>query len=513
MDEKRPKAGAVILTGSAASLLANLIDLVFSLLILPLMVAALGKEHYGIWTLIGQTIGFLVLSNLGVSNSVGRFVARARAAADERQLAAVVSTSLALMALSGGLIFAVSLLLVAPLPGWLGIQPVDTDLARAVFLISASGLALALPLRIGAGILSGYQRYGWVNGMGALYSLLRVAGVLALLALGAFNLISLAVMMAAASVLQYFLLIIVSLRVAGGGRRLWGRPAWPLAKEVLSLGLASMVMTSSSSIYREGIVLAIGPLLGVGAAGVYGVVLTIVMRISGLISQIGNPLLTLASEAQARGDIKQLRALSDGVLRVTFALGVSAAAGLAVYGEPALRLWLGRSDWTPADFEAAAAALTLMAVALAVGLPMLAARSLLQGVGRHWAVSWGFLAASLAGLALAVVGMRAGWGILAAAAGWALVLLAQGLLIYPPMLLKTLEQRATALLWAAYLPGLLVGLAVWGTAAGMAALFPPVGVANVALGAGTGFAVGLVGLALVSQYLRNRLLKVLARKK
>ncbi len=512
MIEKRPNPSAVILTGSAASLLGNLIDLVFSLLVLPLMVAALGKEQYGIWTLVGQTISFLILSNLGVSNSVGRFVARARAAEDAHQLAAVTSTSLFLMALSGGAIFLVSLFIVGPLPGWLGIQPADYALARAVFLISASGLALALPLRIGAGVLTGYQRYGWVNGMQAVYSLLRVALVLGLLAFNAFTLISLAIAMAVASLVQYLILLAVAGRVGGGWRRLWARPDLPLAKEVLGLGLASMVMAFGSSIYREGIVLAAGPLLGAGAAGVYGVVLTLIMRISGLISQIGNPLLTLASEAQGRGDIKQLRALSDGVLRVTFALGASAAAGLAVYGEPALRLWLGRSDWTNADYEAAAAALTLMAAALAVGLPQLAARSLLQGVGKHWAVSWGFLAASVAGLALAVGLMAGGWGIRGAAAGWALVLLAQGTLIYPPMLMKTLAQSLVDLLRAAYLPGLLVGLAVWGAAAGMAAILPPVGVQSVAVGAGVGFGVGVAGLALVSQYVRARLLRLLGRK-
>ncbi|MBI3159766.1 MAG: oligosaccharide flippase family protein [Chloroflexi bacterium] len=513
MDAKRPNASAVLVSGSAASLLANLIDLLFSLFILPLMVAELGKEHYGIWTLIGQTIGFLVLSNLGVSNAVGRFVARARARGDAEELNAVVSSSFLMMAFSGLVILLASLLLLGPLPGWLGIQPADHAAARVVFLINAGTLALALPMRIGAGILSGYQHYGLVNGMQTLYSLGRVAGVLALLAAGRLSLVPLAWALSAASLLQYLALLVIGLRIIGGVRPRLERASLPVAKEVLGLGLASMVLSSSSSLYREGIVLAAGPLLGPSTAGVYGVVLTVVTRISGLLSQLGNPLLTLASEAQARGDMKQLRALSDGVLRVTFALGVSAAAGLAVFGEPALRLWLGGTDWTPAEYQVAAQALTLMSAALAVGLPQLAARSLLQGVGKHWVVSWGFLLASLGGLGLAVWGMRNGWGLLGAAAGWSFVLLAQGVFIYPPMLLRALEQTPGALLRAAYLPGFLVGLAVWGASAGMAAWFPPGSPLNLLFGVGVGFLAGLAGLAAVSQYVRKRLLRILRIKK
>lgn len=109
--------------------------------------------------------------------------------------------------------------------------------------------------------------------------------------------------------------------------------------------------------------------------------------------------------------------------------------------------------------------------------------------------------------------MQQGWGILGAAAGWSLVLLAQGILIYPPMLLRALEQTPVARLRQAYLPGALVGLAVWGASAGMATGLPPSTILNLLLGVGVGLGVGLAGLAIVSQFARNCLLRIFRKNK
>ena len=76
---------------------------------------------------------------------------------------------------------------------------------------------------------------------------------------------------------------------------------------------------------------------------------------------------------------------------MTFATSACIAVGLVMFGEPALRLWLHRSDWTDSDFTQAGRAIAIMGVALAIGLPQIGSRSTLQGVGRHWLVGGGVL--------------------------------------------------------------------------------------------------------------------------
>lgn len=503
----------VLISNLSSGTLATLLEFLFSILVLPILIAGLGKHQYGIWILIGQTMSFLILSDAGVSSALGRFLAQARGRDNPEQIAGLIATGLWLALLAGVGLAVLVLLVARPLPTWLELADPDMETARAIFLINGLTLAAVIPLRLSDGVLRGYQQYALINALRTGYTILRGLVVLGLAAAGLLSLHNLAYGFSAASLLFYFSMVVAAMRFTGKVQYSIPTGFADQTRQILGLGSSSILMTASASIYREGIVLAAGPLLGAAAAGVYGVALTIIMRISGLLSQIGNPLITLASEAQARGEMKELRALSNGVLRVTFALGASAAAGLAVFGEPVLRLWLGRSDWTDADFSAAAAALTLMGASLAIGLPQLAARSLLQGVGKHWAVSGGFLVASLAGLGLAVWGMQHGWGILGAAAGWSLVLLAQGIIIYPPMMLRVLEQSLVDMLRRAYLPGAGVGLAVWGASAGMAAAFPPDSTINLLLGVGVGLGVGLAGLALISQFVRNRLLRILRPNK
>lgn len=496
------RARTTIISNSVSATLAITVDLVFSLILLPLIVTALGKQDYGIWILIGQSMGFLILSDLGTASAMGRFIAQARGAKNKGQIDAVVSTGLILLVFVAAFVAFLTLVLRHSVPVWLGVDPGGLELAQAVFVITGLGLAVVIPLRVADSVLRGYQKYAAINVARVLYTILRASIVFLLLAFNQLSLLSLAGGFALASVCYYLSLALFAFRV-NNGVKFTITNFKNVSRALFDMGLASIFITTSANIYRDGILIAVGPLLGPAAVSVYGIALTLITRLSDLLSQIGNPMLTLASETSSQGANGKIRSISDGVMRVTFALGTSAAAGIAVYSEPVLRLWLGRSDWTASDYRVAALSMTLMGVALAIGLPQLAARSLLQGVGKHWLVARRFFIASSSGLLLAIILMNYNWGILGAAAGWSLVMILQGLVIYPPALLRYLHQSLNEMVLRVYLPGFLVGLGVFLTAYMAAFFLPPHNILNLLIGILLGLLASVLGLVIISQSIRN----------
>src|SRR5580700_5143913 len=73
-------------------LLAVVMALV-ALVTTPILTGHLGPQKYGIWILVGSTIAYLELLDLGLGGAVVSFVARLSAAGDEDGLDRTMSTS------------------------------------------------------------------------------------------------------------------------------------------------------------------------------------------------------------------------------------------------------------------------------------------------------------------------------------------------------------------------------------------------------------------------------------
>ena len=73
---KYKEVPSIIFSSTITGYTLKLLQFFVSIITLPLVVEALGKVQYGILVLIGQTVGFLAMTDIGVSNSIGRFISR-----------------------------------------------------------------------------------------------------------------------------------------------------------------------------------------------------------------------------------------------------------------------------------------------------------------------------------------------------------------------------------------------------------------------------------------------------
>lgn len=498
----------VVFTSTVTGTLAQVSFIVVRLITFPIIVSQLGKTEYGLWVLIGQSISFMALSELGISNAVSRFIARDKITRRPEDLNQLINTGVGLSLVVANLVILISIGLVFVLPNWLEIEQAYFTPVKWVLLISGISLSIQIPLRISFGILNGYQKYGLTNTLQIGLSLFNLAGVLLLLWTDQFGLILLGVVYFSASVLYHLSGLLTVKRVISGIRislRYYSKVA---AKELLGLGLSASLITAGSSFYRQGIVLATGKLLTIEEAGIYGVVFGLITLLTSFLTQLSLPLLTLASEIHAKEDLTQLERMMNRIMRVTFSLGGSAVVGLVFYGEEILRLWLHSSGWSSGEFHSAWVAMVIMGIGLAVGLPQLASRAILQGVGRHWQVTAGFFAASLAALMLSIILMRNGMGISGAALGWALVLILQGTVIYPPLITRFFKVKWWKMFPKAYLPGGVVCGLMALSCYLMKMLVPPTTVGLLALNIFVGLMVSGAGFFIISGFSLRQLRKL-----
>jgi hypothetical protein len=153
-----------------------------------------------------------------------------------------------------------------------------------------------------------------------------------------------------------------------------------------------------------------------------------------------------------------------------------------------------------------------MSVGMAIGLPQMVSRVTLQATGKHWLVTSSVLAASIVGLMVGVLTMTAGWGVLGAAMGWNLVLVFQGVFLFPPIICRFLGQSLKEMLLQAYLPGMGVGLFVLVVAWCLSVWLIPDNAVNMLLGMGLSGGLGCFAIVLASGQLNLVLTRLKLRR-
>jgi O-antigen/teichoic acid export membrane protein len=143
-----------------------LIPMVAAVVAIPLLVAGLGAERFGLLTLTWLVIGYFGLFDLGLSRALAQLVAERLGAEREDEIPAVVWTGLALT-LGFSLVGALLLALLAP---WLVYRVLEVPPALeregvAVFRIIAGVLPFVIGSTALAGVLEARQRFDLLNAL------------------------------------------------------------------------------------------------------------------------------------------------------------------------------------------------------------------------------------------------------------------------------------------------------------------------------------------------------------
>ena len=246
----------------------SVVLMALSFLITPFILRHIGQGAYGLWAIIGQVVGYIGLTDMGVGAALMTYASRSLRNSQAEELNQLSSTALIIQAALGllGLVIALS---VAPfLSRMIDTGGVDPRVLVVAVGLVALGWFVKTSLNTFDQLLVAHQRLHVNYLIGLASQLLRIVLVLILLTLGS-GLVGLAIAALAANIVFVWLTVIKLKRLAP---ELSIRPRHfepKLARELLKFSSWGMVGRFAATVIYNTDNLIVGVFLGAPAVTVY----------------------------------------------------------------------------------------------------------------------------------------------------------------------------------------------------------------------------------------------------
>lgn len=369
----------------------------------------LGQTTLGIWDFSWSLVAYFGLLEIGLGDSISRYVAGHRARNDVEGLNRSVSTialfqrSMGWLAMFFAVIIAWFLLpLFAPRLGD------ELGTARWVLLFQGAEIAIILSLSVYASVIAGCHRWDLQNTVTAVANGLVALGMIAVLLLGgglpALALVHCVIMVGSALARKHLMKrvcpeLVISRRLA----------SWPTLVEQARYGIKSLVPSIANLLSNQALSLLIVAFVGPASLAVFSRSRSLMTTMRSLAARFGMIVVPIASGLQARSDRAALREtlLTTPAIISSVALPVLIALGLL--GNDLLRLWMGPAYVQPG-------LLAILAMGTYATLIQEPVWSILCGMNCHGQPAVAKLVAAGVSTALLTVGLWGfHWGLLGAA--------------------------------------------------------------------------------------------------
>lgn len=333
-----------LLSGTAALFARGLVA-GSTLVSVPLVLDHLGRERFGLWMTLMALVAMLSFADLGIGNGLITLLAQA-SGADDRASAQrlLTSATFALTGITSALVAVV--IAVVPTVDWASLfnvtgEPATAEAGQATLLFAIVFL-LALPLTISQKVHLSYQE-GYVNafwqGAGAIMGLVGI--IIALHTGGGVP----AVVLAATG---GPLLALLGQTIFLFHNRRWLIPrlqSWNSQdlRRLSRLGLSFFVMQTVMAVAFASDNLIIANVLGPEDVAQYAVHAQPFIWIGGIAGVFLLPLWPAYGESMSRGDLEWSRSTLRKSIAVALVATVAPGLLLSVFGDRAIRLWVGNA--------------------------------------------------------------------------------------------------------------------------------------------------------------------------
>lgn len=431
------------------------------LIIPPMLLASLGKEGYGVWLLVGQVTAYLPILDLGVSSSVGRFVAKYNAKKDYGGLSRIISSSMFLFLVSSIFVIIITLIIWPNFSKFFNLSQEYFNIGRWLILLTGLGIAIDFPFRIGKGILQGIHRFDLMYLFRAFGAFLRLLFIIVLFGfLKCESLIILGVLAIGITILTDVIICKYAYHKSSNIIK-FKHTLVKLSslKEIWSLSLSTLLITIAALLFNQGQILGVGKINGTETVTIYAIPVMLLTYGSMVIAYIVGAFKPMASHMQALNEKKKLQKLNIGGVKISFIISLFIAIVAIAFGYPFFNIWLHASkDLSNADFIMMSNVLTIMVIGFAIGIPQNVTAKMLSGMEKQWFVALVSLTASSVGFCVGIVLMlKTHLGLYGMALGWITVFFIKGVLVLPINACRHFNINLLNYIKQAYLPPLGTG--------------------------------------------------------
>jgi O-antigen/teichoic acid export membrane protein len=352
-----------------------------SLFIMGAAIRLYGPEQMGIWIFATSLATYLALLDFGTASALPRILPRLRHSHGEAEINRIVSTAFGLALLAALLAITVFGFLNDYLLEMLMGTRITDPGQQIVLEITVLAALLAVPLRVGYGLLASLSRFDLYFGIDLIGVLARVALVFGVVVAWQAEMMVFALVATLPPLLANIAQFATGIRHAGV-RIGWRDVSFANLGDILSHTGASLLLTFSTMLLIQGGTLASAQ-LSLVAVTIFAIPLMLVTQAMSFGASTGALVAPVASALSVGGGDK-LREIVMGAIGASMSISVLVALSLYVVGPVFLQWWLAGDAVGQGALEEMRGVLNVLLVGALLIAPTSVARGVLLGTGSHW---------------------------------------------------------------------------------------------------------------------------------
>lgn len=332
------------LQGLASSYALTPIRIISQLLVVPAMLASVGKETLALWYLAAELVAYLNLVESGNSQAALRYAAMRRVTEGVNGVSKILSTLLLINVLIGVVVFVAAVPLSPWLAGWYELKPILAVQFIPFFSWVVGWVALRFSLRLFSMVLRGIQEQATADfalGVGLVVKLCTILlclqfdlGLLSLI-FGEYSATVVEMVLSLRFINSHCPGIRISLSLVSREEL---RGCFSYSTQLLLLSIPSLIINNSSS-------MIIAKLYGPLEVTIYNVTLVAAKQAGALLTSVTPVLMPALCELYALEDRKKLSMIVRKIMPSLIIVNLIVFCIVGLLTEPFVGVWVGQDKF------------------------------------------------------------------------------------------------------------------------------------------------------------------------
>ena len=317
----------------------HVIGLAVGLILMPFVLGVLGDAKYGLWIFINSIVGYSGLLNLGLGQTISRYVATHHAKGEREELNRVVNVIGAVYLVMGVIALGIASVIAWLSPSLWPSTTIPTAELTWVILILGINVAVSITGSVFGGVLVGMQRFDLERGITVTSGLVRFVLTLVFLQQD-WGLLILALIFLMTTLVENVGLVIAAFRLVPEmrlGRRYLSRRT---LKECYSFSVFALLEMVANKLIESTDCVVIGCIFGAEAIVPYYVAQRLCQFITKPLQFVGQVCLPRAGELHAKHQMAELRELVTRAMGLSWLLTMGFFIGAAFFCPVLIETWV-----------------------------------------------------------------------------------------------------------------------------------------------------------------------------
>ncbi len=331
-------------TGAILSYLHMIIEVISTLWITPLVIHTLGDAEYGVYKLVASLTSYLLLLDLGLGNSVVRYIAKYNEGNDLDSSRKFVGLCLIFYSIISVILICLGAFMVASFQNVFatGLSAVEVKLSKKLLTLTVLNAAITIGTSVFGNIIIAYSQFSVAKGAAIVQILIRMLLTFAALSLGgdSVSIVLINLLLTIAMRGYYVVYVVCVLKLKPKFKDM----DFLFVKEVVSFSAFILLQMVATQVNAHTDQVLLGMLVPMSASliGIYGIGTQIVQYFQSIGQALGGILMPgVVKLVENKASSEQLQNEMIRIGRYSFAILGIIFVGFLVNGPDFLLLWVG----------------------------------------------------------------------------------------------------------------------------------------------------------------------------